>query len=170
MKQFLIYVLIGLLRLFIGFLFGVAIGSAILISTSKADTVTPGQKLAIYIEAERQGAVYGLDPDLIMAVIQVESGFDIQKLGSKGERGLMQLMPIYFPEAKFDIHKNIELGVAHLSFVRANCPVNKNFTYVICYNQGLSHKPKHPTLHPYYKAVMHAYEARKTAEVSDKQR
>lgn len=168
MKTFLIYLFIGLLRLFIGFVLGVAIGTALFYGLSANAASTSGQRLAIYMEVEQQSRAYRIDPDLVLAVIQVESGFDPQKLGSKGERGLMQLMPVYFPDARFDIHKNIQLGVAHLSFARANCPTKKRLTWIDCYNTGVNRHLKYPTLLPYYKAVMKAYHERKTAEVSNK--
>ncbi|MGK7344916.1 MAG: lytic transglycosylase domain-containing protein [Candidatus Nitrospinota bacterium M3_3B_026] len=44
----------------------------------------------IITEAARR---HGLDPMLIKAVIEVESGFDRFSISSKGARGLMQLMP-----------------------------------------------------------------------------
>jgi soluble lytic murein transglycosylase-like protein len=42
---------------------------------------------------ERWSSHYGVDPTLVRAVIQVESGFDPSAVSSKGARGLMQLMP-----------------------------------------------------------------------------
>lgn len=38
---------------------------------------------------------YALDPDLIAAVIMVESGGDAKAHGASGERGLMQIMPFH---------------------------------------------------------------------------
>lgn len=112
---------------------------------------------AIYVAVQEQARVYKLDPDLVLAVIKAESDFNPYKRGSRGEIGLMQLMPAYFPEAKYEIANNIQYGVAYLSFVRANCPVKDDFEYVICFNQGVSRHPKHPKLHKYYKRVMAAY-------------
>ena len=42
---------------------------------------------------EKYSKEYDLDPALIYAVINTESGFDIAATSSKGARGLMQLMP-----------------------------------------------------------------------------
>lgn len=112
---------------------------------------------AIYMAVQEQARVYKLDPDLVLAVIKVESDFNPYKRGSHGEIGAMQLMPAYFPEAKYEITNNIQYGVAYLSFVRANCPVKDDFEYVICYNNGVNRHPKHPKLHKYYKRVMAAY-------------
>jgi soluble lytic murein transglycosylase-like protein len=38
-------------------------------------------------------SAHGIDPDLIHAIVQEESGYDPQAVGAAGERGLMQLMP-----------------------------------------------------------------------------
>lgn len=112
---------------------------------------------AIYMAVQEQAKVYHMDPDLILAVIKVESDFNPYKRGSLGEIGLFQLMPAYFPEAKYEITNNVQYGVAALSFSRANCPAKKDFTWVICHNTGVNRHPKHPELLPYYKRVLAAY-------------
>jgi soluble lytic murein transglycosylase-like protein len=43
--------------------------------------------------ASTWGPRYGVDPALVMAVMQVESGLDPSARGSAGEGGLMQLLP-----------------------------------------------------------------------------
>src|SRR5262249_60484644 len=42
---------------------------------------------------EAAGAAYNVSTDLIKAVIQVESEFDVSAVSSKGAQGLQQLMP-----------------------------------------------------------------------------
>jgi len=64
---------------------------------------------------------YGLQPDLVRALIQVESAFDPGAISPKGARGLMQLMPEtakqYNVHNLFDPLENIRAGVRHLVYL-----------------------------------------------------
>lgn len=66
----------------------------------------------VHYEANRAG----LAPELVLAVIDVESNFDHYALSYAGARGLMQVMPFWLQEIGlpnddlFDIHTNIRLG------------------------------------------------------------
>src|SRR5512147_822853 len=61
---------------------------------------------------------HGLDPELVIAVVSVESGFRAQALSPKGAQGLMQLMPgtaaSLGVEDAFDPEQNLDGGVRHL--------------------------------------------------------
>jgi hypothetical protein len=61
---------------------------------------------------------YGLDPRLLIAVIQVESNFMHRARSPKGAMGLMQLMPAtarqYAVDDPFNPSANIEAGARHL--------------------------------------------------------
>jgi soluble lytic murein transglycosylase-like protein len=67
---------------------------------------------AIYYEAKRAG----LDPDLVLAVIQVESNFRKYAISSAGARGYMQAMPWWAdivgePSSDlFNVKTNLRLG------------------------------------------------------------
>lgn len=61
---------------------------------------------------------HGVDPNLVRALIQVESGYRPRARSPKGAKGLMQLMPSTAREYKvhdpYDPKANIAAGVKHL--------------------------------------------------------
>lgn len=61
---------------------------------------------------------HGVDPYLVKALIQVESGYKPRARSRKGAMGLMQLMPAtarqYRVRNPFDPKSNIEAGIKHL--------------------------------------------------------
>ncbi len=67
---------------------------------------------------EQHARDQGVRPDLVRAVIQVESGFNPRAVSPKGARGLMQLMPrtalVLGVRHIFDPNENIRAGVAYL--------------------------------------------------------
>lgn len=68
--------------------------------------------------AERAALRYGVDPDLVHAVILTESAYRPNALSHKGAMGLMQLMPatarLYGIADPWDPSQNIDGGVRHL--------------------------------------------------------
>jgi soluble lytic murein transglycosylase-like protein len=64
---------------------------------------------------------YGIQAELVNAVIQVESGWNPRAVSKKGAAGLMQLMPLtatrFGVQDPFDIEQNIHAGVAYLAFL-----------------------------------------------------
>jgi len=125
-------------------------------------------KLASIINNESQK--YGLDPYLILSVIQVESRFSPKALSHKGARGLMQVMPttgryvankydlpLKNSRALFDPVTNIRLGIAYLSYLE-NMYGNMDYA-LFAYNHGPKKskqiKKTFSKSKPYYvKAVM----------------
>ncbi len=63
-----------------------------------------------------------LDPELVLAVIQIESAFDRFAISSVGARGLMQVMPFWLKEIgkphenMFDIRVNLRMGCTILRY------------------------------------------------------
>lgn len=82
----------------------------------------PTGKRKEYAElAARIASKYDVDPELVKAVIAVESGYDPNAVSPKGAQGLMQLIPAtaerFGVSDPFDPEQNIEGGVKYLKFL-----------------------------------------------------
>ena len=54
---------------------------------------------------------YDVDPAVVIALMQSESGFQTDVVSSAGCYGLMQLHPAYYPDDLYDAYRNIHYGV-----------------------------------------------------------
>lgn len=72
----------------------------------------------IYSTVDKYSQKYGVDRNLILAIIKQESNFNPNAVSSAGAKGLMQLMDFnseaYGLTNPFDIDENIEAGVKHI--------------------------------------------------------
>lgn len=79
------------------------------------ETADRSQIAAYIARAARQN---GVDPALVTAMVEVESGFSVKAVSPKGAQGLMQIMPATARDLKltdsFDAAKNIEAGTRYL--------------------------------------------------------
>jgi len=70
-------------------------------------------------EVEQLARRYGLSPNLVSALMAIESDFDATAVSSKGAQGLMQLMPLiaryYQVYDPLNPQQNIEGGMRYLS-------------------------------------------------------
>ncbi len=76
----------------------------------------PQERLTILKMIHYEATRAGLDPELVLALINVESNFDRFAISSAGARGLMQIMPFWLNEIGrpdddlFDINTNLRFG------------------------------------------------------------
>jgi len=72
---------------------------------------------------EQTASRFQMNPDLIRAIVRVESGYDPKALSSKGAMGLMQLIPEtahrFGVVNAFDPKQNLEGGVNYLKYLLA---------------------------------------------------
>ena len=112
---------------------------------------------------ENASEKYGVDPTLVQAIIQVESGFNPNAISSAGATGLMQLMSPtanqYDVKERHSPRQNIDAGVKHLRHLidqfngkipHAVAAYNAGASVVIKYN-GI---PPYPETQAYVTKVM----------------
>ena len=95
---------------------------------------------------------YDIDPDLVRAIIKVESDFQPRAISSKDCKGLMQLHPDtarrFGVKNTFDPAQNIEGGIRYLKFLMGF--FNQKLDLVLAgYNAGENAVKRHGGIPPY---------------------
>lgn len=76
----------------------------------------PGERLEILTTVHREASRVGLPPEMILAVIDVESGFQRYAVSRANAQGLMQIMRFWLAEldmpghALLDVQENVRMG------------------------------------------------------------
>lgn len=99
-------------------------------------------------EVAKASYYFGVDPYLVLAVVQIESKFVQDRFSPKGARGLMQLMPetakwaneqsgLYFPPTNYidEPNDNILLGTWYLSYLLDKYDQD-HIKAIVAYNAG----------------------------------
>jgi hypothetical protein len=95
---------------------------------------------------------HGVRPELVQAVIHVESGFNPAAVSGSGARGLMQIMPVHIRQHRvsdpFDPGQNIMAGTRYLSSLlkRYNGDLNLSLA---AYNAGPGAVARYRGIPPY---------------------
>jgi soluble lytic murein transglycosylase-like protein len=88
-------------------------------TTTGANQAAHVQTHPYRLEVEQLARRHGVSPNLVSALMAVESDFDSTAVSPKGAQGLMQLMPLitkhYRVYNPFDPQQNIEGGIRFLS-------------------------------------------------------
>jgi len=112
----------------------------------------PYLKGPIYELVHRLAPRYEIDPKLVLAVIAVESGFNVRALSPKNAQGLMQLIPEtarrFNVKNAFDPAENIKGGLSYLQWLLAFFKGNVSLV-AAAYNSGEKTVERYRGIPPY---------------------
>jgi transglycosylase-like protein with SLT domain len=114
---------------------------------------------------------HGLDPDLVLAVVSVESSFRPEAQSPKGAQGLMQLMPATAAELgvknAFDPAENLDGGARHLGALLTL--YGGDLTRALAaYNAGVKAVDKSKGVPPYRETRQYVQKVLKEYKTADK--
>jgi soluble lytic murein transglycosylase-like protein len=140
--------------------------------TKQSNRVVRVQAHPYHTEVEQLARRHGLSPNLVSALMAVESDFDPTAISPKGAQGLMQLMPLiaqyYRVYNPFNPQQNIEGGIRYLSDLLQLFD-NQLPLAIAAYNGGEGLVRKHggvpPMLESYVNKVLTLYEQTRGTQI-----
>jgi soluble lytic murein transglycosylase-like protein len=124
------------------------------VSPDTADLVRGRQITSESVDNAIEAAAsrHGVDPNLVRAIIKVESNFNPRAVSRKGALGLMQLMPRTAQSMNvtnaFDPEQNVDAGVRHLKSLLDNYNGNLELS-LAAYNAGSAAVERNGGVPPY---------------------
>ena len=125
---------------------------------------------------EEAAARHNVDPNLVRAVVKVESNFNPNAVSRKGAMGLMQLMPSTARQLKvnnpFDPEQNVDAGVRHLKQLLESYGGDIKLT-LAAYNAGAgavarsSGVPRYAETQNYVRRITNLYYGRSASSPSE---
>jgi len=116
----------------------------------------PEERRRLQSLVERAGSKHRVNPDLIKAIIKVESDFDPQAVSSKGALGLMQLMPEtarrWGVSRVFDPEENLDGGIQHFKWLLQQFEGNLRLA-LAAYNAGEQPVLRYQNIPPFPETV-----------------
>ena len=110
----------------------------------------PGKRLEFLRLVHAEAAKARISPELVMAVINVESGFDRLAISRSGAFGLMQIMPFWLNEIAqggdnlFQVRTNLRMGCTILKFYLDK--EHGSYVRALARYNGSTGKPNYPYL------------------------
>lgn len=118
-----------------------------------SSNVVASVKQNVRLEALQASLQYGIQYELLLAIIEVESNFNPLAIGKDGELGVMQLHPKWHSPKLGDIEGNIEKGTRFLHYIKQRFEPVYGDAWFVAYNFGPSRMLSDPRATEYYKRV-----------------
>ncbi len=145
------------LILFLIFLLGMAVTEEV-----KAQT-----RIEIETVIIQSAKAHGINPNLALAMAEVESQMNPRAVGALGEVGLFQLRPEFHWAVSTNVKTNTVLAMRYLAQLKKSCR-HYGDAFFVCFNYGPVRQLKHPKLFPYYRKVQIAMQRRINHESATK--